>query len=173
MRYTLLADVLSLLLLARCGSSTNPPGVLPHGVLQPMEASNTQATETDVPTVPEKRSDADVHEYLVGTTRDVWNAAQVNATAQFLQSLTSSRPKEYWRSDGQFLFYRVNMTLDQSVQAERNSAIAVVEYNTKLVEAGVLPVGATSSKGRRDVHYSTQELVVPELAAISQPRYVS
>lgn len=157
MRYTLLAGLLSLLLLACCGSNA-----IPHG---------------NIHTVTEKRNDSTdtVQQWLVVVDDDA-TIPQINQAFQFLVSLTDTMPGQILRSDGLFLFWVLDMTEEQRDQALNHPYITIVELNLKLVDDTRVPrVGSSSPKERRGgqdtLRYAIQPLAVRELAAISQPRY--
>lgn len=177
-RYMLVASLFTLMLLACSDSNANPYSEIKTVETYMDEATEVHnhsgirpATNTDVLMTTEKQDDTTVHQWLVGTA-DVVTQAQIQEASKFLQSLTNTVPKQILRSDGLFLFWVVNMTKCQSIQAWDHPAITTVELNLKLVDARVLPRSTPFPKERRDVQYETQQLAVRELVAISQPRYV-
>lgn len=178
MRYTQVASLFSLLLLACCGPSANPPGVpqsleAQEGVTQLINYPGIKhVSKTGVPVAPEKRDDAAniVQQWLVGAP-EIVTQAQINEASGFLHSLTNTVPKKVSRSDGLFLFWVANMTQAQADQASKHSGIASVELNQKVAEARVPRVQSSPPKPRQVVYFETQEMAVTELAAISQPRY--
>ena len=157
MRFTLFACLFSLFLLACCSANAD----LKDGILAAVETRDGSA--------------ATVQQWLVGVTDDA-TAPQINEASQFLKSLTGTMPKAISRSDGQFLFWIVDMTEAQRDQALSHPPIDVVELNLKLVHTRVPRPSASSAKERRGVQdpatYKYQPFAPRELCAVSQPKFV-
>lgn len=170
MHSSLLASLVLLLLLACCGLSLEADNNQATGHRD--HAGVKQVTDDDISALAGKRDDSAVREWLVGGP-EVMTSAQIDDASMFLQSLTRQVPQRKLRSDGQFLFWKVNMTDGVRIQALGHPGISSIDLNLKLVDARVLPAGSPSPKERRNIEYTKQELAPRELAAISQPRFVS
>lgn len=170
MHSSLLASLVLLLLLACCGLSLEADN---HQAIGPRDAAGVkQVTGDDISALPGKREDSAVSERIVGGP-EAMTSAQIDDVSKFLQSLTGQVPQRKLRSDGLFLFWKVNMTDGMRAQSLGHPGISSVELNLKLVDARILPAGSPAPKERWNIQYGKRELAPRELAAISQPRFVS
>jgi hypothetical protein len=132
-----------------------------------------QVTKLDIPAPPEKRQhkpDDQVQDWMV-VPKDAKNAAELQKTFAFLQSVSDTEPVEHFKWDGSLNFWAASMNQARLDQVIQHPGVDHVEFDgdTHLDSVASPPVGRSPSNERRDLEYTTQKDAVKELVSISQP----